>query len=164
MRQHLLIVLLFGVLPQLAAAGQLIDQHDRFTQKRELKWMSDVRSADPQAMGLNASVYFVNGDRPFQVLAHLAGGFEQIEYANCNQVYWLASGEPVTPIEQQYKILPRKVQGTYLEVFTSVFSVEDFQRLASAASVEYKVCNTVGAVPVEDLEGLRQIQALMKTP
>lgn len=141
-----------------ATAGELTDRYDRFEQKRDLQWLSGVRSADPQAMGLTASVVF-NGDQPINVLAHLAGSFERIEYADCNSVHWLADGSPVRPKTSTYRLLQRNQPGAYIEMFTSIFTVDEFVRLARAKVVEYKVCNTEGVIPAEDLDGMRQIAA-----
>lgn len=139
-----------------AAAGELTDRHDRFEQKRDLQWLSSVRSADPQAMGLTASVVF-SSDQPVKVLAHLAGSFARIEYADCNKVHWLADGTPLEIESSTYRLLPRNEPGAYIEMFTSIFTVEQFARLARASVVEYKVCNTEGVLPAEDLAGVRQM-------
>lgn len=138
-------------------AGELIDRTDRFTQKRELKWISHVRSETPAEMGLTASIVFAIGDLPSAALVHLAGSFDGLEYANCHMTDWVADGVPLKPSSNSYQVLPRKDSSRSIEIVTSIFTVTQLKQLASAQMVEYRLCRDEGRVPTEDQAGLRDL-------
>lgn len=149
-------VLIAALCIQVASAGELVDKMDRFTQKRKLAWMSSLRSSDPAAMGANTSVFF-KGDEAVRVFVYLAGGFEKARFRSCDRTYWLADGQPVTAESYSYKQTDLDAPPVRkLELLTSVFTPAAFKQLASAQVVEYKVCESEGVVPAEDVEGLRQ--------
>lgn len=138
-------------------AGELVDKTDRFTQKRELKWISHIRSETPSEMGLTASILFPSGETPSGALVHLAGSFERLEYANCHMTDWLADGAPIKPASNTYQVLPRKDSPRSIEIVTSVFTVSQLKQLASARLVEYRVCRDEGRLNDKDHAGLRDL-------
>lgn len=158
MRRITITMFLFAALANSSLfAGELIDQEDRFTQKRELKWVSHVRSSDPAELGLTASVYFVGSAVPANALVHLAGSFDRLEYASCHSTAWLADGVPIKPSATSYQTQPRKGSPHSIEIITSVFTISQLRKLATSQSIEYRICNDEGRVPAEDHAGLRQL-------
>ncbi|XXF10202.1 hypothetical protein J3Q00_07580 [Pseudomonas sp. D2-3] len=135
-------------------AGDLVDKQDRFTQNRELKWISDFRSEAPAKMGLSVSIVFTPEGAPSRALVHLSGSFDRLEYVNCHMTDWLADGVPVKPSSTNYQVLPLRGSSKSLEVVTSVLTIPQVKQLAAARSVEYRVCRDEGRVPVEDKIGL----------
>lgn len=158
MRGITIIMFLFTALVNPALlAGELIDQQDRFAQKRELKWVSHVRSSDPSELGLTVSVYFAGSAEAANALVHLAGSFDRLEYASCHSAAWLADGAPIKPSETSYQIQPRKDSPHSIEIVTSVFTIPQLRKLAESQSIEYRICRDEGRVPAEDHAGLRQL-------
>ncbi|MDG9926116.1 MULTISPECIES: hypothetical protein [unclassified Pseudomonas] len=146
---------------QVAQAGELINTTDRFKQKRELKWISSVKSSDASQMGLTASVFFKGQGTPEKALVHLAGSFDRLEFAQCNGVDWLADGVPVERLSGTYNTVPRRDSPKMIEIMVSIFSVEQLRQLAAASVIEYRVCRSEGRVPDEDAAGLRQLVAAL---
>lgn len=138
-------------------AGELVDREDRFTQKRELKWISHVSSETPAKMGLTASIFFHPDGHPGRAVVHLAGSFERVEYASCHMTNWLADGEPVKPESNSYQALPRNDSPNPIEIVTSVFTISQLKKLAAAQLLEYRICRDEGSVPEKDHAGLRNL-------
>lgn len=148
---------LAAVLSVAAQAGELVDKTDRFTQKRELKWISHVRSEKSSEMGLTASVYFHVNERPSRVLMHLAGSFGALKYVDCHVTDWLADGARVKPELNTHQVLPRNDSPRSIEIITSVFTVSQLKQLADAQLIEYRVCRDEGRVVADDHAGLREL-------
>jgi len=156
LRNATLVALSFALFTT-AHAGELLDRTDRFTQKRELKWVSHIRSEAPSEMGLTASIVFLPGDVPGNALVHLAGSFAALEYTKCHVTDWLADGIPVKPKSNSYQALPRNDSPRSIEIVTSIFSIPQLKQLAAAQQVEYRVCRDEGRIPAVDHDGLREL-------
>lgn len=137
------------------------DEVDRFTGIRKVSWTSVVSGP-----GLFAS-YLATADK--------AGSFKKStpviiltttgrewKYLKCNGTHWLADGARVPTIEVKHD--GSVMTGGVIEHIANRFTYADFQRLAAAKSVEYKVCNDEFILYPSEIEGLKRTAELMDTP
>ena len=87
-------------------------------------------------------------------------------YLNCHPFDWLVDGEPMKPIEPPAHRGEVMREGTVsvLEVVYMGLSRAQFQQLADAQKVEYRICRDEFQLTEEDLLGVREVMRLFDDP
>jgi len=134
----------------------VMDEVDRFTGIRKISWENRLTGPD---MGFFAT-YLVFADKQgsFKISKPaivLTTSSREWKYLRCNTTYWLADGKRVEPINVRHD--GTTYRGGVIEQVVNEFSLEAFQQLAAAKSVEYRVCNTEAYLFASELEGLKQV-------
>ncbi len=144
-------------LPLWAQAVSVKDETDRFTGLRSVSW-STVPSS-PEAFTFNTYAYLPEGQSAKYLVELLTWGDEG-RYRRCNFVNWLVDGQRATDLEATYA--SSSAGSATIERFTINLDRKAIEKLATAKSVEYKVCGDEGAIRADDLEGLRQVLSATK--
>lgn len=143
--------------PILAQAGHLNDETDRFTGMRSVTWAT-LPSTEEEFV-LKSSAYIAeSGNAYYQV--QLITYADSSRYQNCHWVDWLVDGRRAPELKAEYGL--DHGSGVSIERFTVKADRKTLERLASARTVEYKVCNDEGVVRDEELRGLREVLAATK--
>ncbi|MCO7634098.1 hypothetical protein NJF54_19950 [Pseudomonas guariconensis] len=144
--------------PFLAHAGHLNDETDRFTGMRSVSWAT-LPSASEEFV-LKSSAYIAeSGNAYYQI--QLITYADSSRYQDCRWVDWLVDGRRAPELKAEYDV--DHGSGVSIERFTVKADRNTLESLASAKTVEYKVCNDEGVVRDEELHGLREVLAATKT-
>jgi len=133
---------------------------DRFTGQHEVSWLRVG-----QGSGLYAN--FVaradksgsfKGSTPVILLTRYGRSWK---YLKCHDTFWLADGKRVATLDTRHD--GSVYSGGVNETIISQFSYEQFQTLAAAQNVEYKVCNDEFMLYPAEMEGLKQVGQAIAT-
>lgn len=155
------------------AAAAVDEKFDRFTQETKITYIADGQLANP-GRGKNALLFSAHatasaGDPPeFKsasiILAHVGKGWH---YLRCHTVHWLIDGTP-RPMEKTTHFGDVHRGAITSEKVVQPLSREDLHALATASTVEVKLCNDEMKLSAEMLRNLVDVAsragALVRLP
>lgn len=159
-----LTVLLLGL--SIAGPSQGIEvENDRFTGKRSVSNTVSPAKGDLQTP---IRVFKVAQEQTGQVTygAIFMTVASEWRYLRCHSFDWLVDGEPMKPIEpaaHRGEVM-RGGAVSVLEVMYMGLSREQFQQLADAQKVEYRICRDEFQLTGEDLVGIKEVLRLFDDP
>ena len=159
-----IVVALVGM--SIAGPSQGIEvENDRFTGKRSV---SNTVSPAKGDLRTPIRVFKVAQEKTGQVTygAIFMTVAREWRYLNCHSFDWLVDGEPMKPIEpaaHRGEVM-RGGSVSVLEVVYMGLSRDQFQQLADAQKVEYRICRDEFQLTVEDLVGIKEVMRLFDDP
>lgn len=134
-----------------ALAGQLNEKVDKFKGTRTVSWES---FKDPgRGYSLNVYAHFAKSynAKPFGYYALLVPPHGTASFADCHQNDWLIDGAPTPELASAYRASGNS------QMFRVELGRSTLEKIASAKSVEVKICNTEAEISAADIAGVRQL-------
>lgn len=134
-----------------AFAGQISDKTDRFQGSRLVAWESYTDKGFDYSYNVYAYYSKANDSAPMGYYSMLVPARGTESFASCNHNYWLVDGAPAPNLQATYD------GSSGVQIFRTNLTRVDLERIASAQSVEFKICNTEAAVSAGDIAGVKKL-------
>lgn len=146
-----------------ASAQDIQDKTDRFTGKRSIHYL-DPPANNMSTIGVSSFITVEEAKEQFFLIisAYRSSRDGGWRYLRCNNTYWLADGVPVDVPDSLHD--GSVVSGGVLEQIVQPLTLETMRTLASATTVEYKICNDEYTVTPQQMQGLRGVFTAYTTP
>jgi hypothetical protein len=138
-------------LPSIAFAGQLTEKVDRFNGSKQVAWES---FSDPgRGYSLNVYAHYADAKdaKPYGYYALLVPPFGASSFSDCHHNQWLVDGKPARNLNGIYESMGSS------QTFRLELQRADLESIASASSVEFKICTSEGSISASDLAGVKKL-------
>lgn len=142
-----------------SALAQVTDENDRFTGERKIKYESQTKY--PLGQPSRHARIIVKGGSATGAATFIIGNMADRrtgtawKYLRCNRVDWLINGAPADFGEAIHS--GQVVRGGVIEIISVPMSPDQIERIGSAATVEFRICNDEYQLSAEDIAGFRRV-------
>lgn len=134
-----------------ANAGELTEKVDRFTGTKMVAWQSYRDPGGGYSYNAYAHYSKASDPQPYGYFTLLLAPAGTASFTACSFNDWLIDGVPAPELAGQYE----NKGGS--QTFRAELPRKALEKIARAKSVEFKICNTEGALSASDINGVGKL-------
>lgn len=137
------------------ASAEFKTEVDRFSGSTEHSYTGPSFPAPPAGqfkLSMHKTQQPGKDDAQFMFLIRTGSNWR---YLRCESVRWLRDGQPFDFVEPTFQ--RDTMRGGVIEGLIFILTPEQHAQLASASTLELKICNDELAIPAADIDGIRQV-------